>query len=131
MVEKWEWVTSYEGTYKISNLGRIKSIDRIVIKSNGHKHPTKGYLLSKAIHPKGYEFVTLWKQGKGTGFLVHRLVAVAFIPNPMNLPEVNHKDTNKRNNIYSNLEWSTGRDNILHSVKSGTFKKSVRRIFIG
>lgn len=68
---------------------------------------------------KGYEHVTLSNKGTKTTFLIHRLVAIHFIPNPNNLPQINHKDGNKRNNCKENLEWVTGSTNIKHAFENG------------
>ncbi|WCT58847.1 NUMOD4 domain-containing protein [Limosilactobacillus vaginalis] len=108
--EIWKPVRNYEGLYEVSNMGRVKSISH---KSwNG-----KGYFLTKPkiIKPRikrfGYLSVALSKNNKAKEFKVHRLVAIAFIPNPQNLPQVNHKDENKLNNRVSNLEWCTPKYN--------------------
>lgn len=109
--ELWKPVPGYENLYLVSNRGRIYGIK-------------KRRLLTPAVMNKGYMLVTLWKDNEQNSMLVHRIVAQVFISNPGNLPQVNHKDTNKMNNYVSNLEWSTCQQNILHAVKMGTFKKS-------
>lgn len=114
--ERWKNIPNYNGEYKVSNYGRIKSLKR------------EPRFIKVCNHPKGYNFVTLWKDNIQNGYLVHRLVALCFIKNPLNLPEVNHKDTNKKNNHVDNLEWCTGQYNVRHSVINGTFgllKKNV------
>ena len=92
MKEVWTDVKHYDGLYKVKKYGRVWSC-------NNNK-----YL---AIHTKsnGYQFVQLYKNGKMRNEYLHRLVALAFIPNPNNLPQVNHKDENKLNNYVDNLEW--------------------------
>ena len=100
MKEIWKDIKDYEGYYQISNLGRIKSLPR-----NGTIKSER--IIKGAISKNGYLRVCLQKNGIKTNFLVHRLVAEAFIPNPDNLPQVNHKDEDKTNNIYTNLEWCT------------------------
>lgn len=109
--EIWKDIKNYEGLYKISNYGRVKSLgryteyqnclsdDRIGIKSRVNEKILKGHLCY------GYHYVGLTKNGKTKGFRVHRLVADAFIPNPNNNPIINHKDENRLNNHVSNLEW--------------------------
>lgn len=97
MEEIWKDIVDYEGLYQVSNLGRVKSLVR--------KGVLKEKMLKPFIHQKGYLQIGLHKNGKYIKYLVHRLVAEAFIPNPNNLPEVNHKDENKQNNVVSNLEW--------------------------
>ena len=109
--EIWKDVKDYEGLYQVSNLGRVKSLER---KSwNGYKWFIKKERILKPRPLKaGYLKVSLSKDGIVKDFLIHRLVAIAFIPNPNNLPEVNHKDENKGNNRYYNLEWCDGKYNI-------------------
>ena len=97
-MEKWADILNYKGKYQISNLGRVKALNYRRTKKE------KIITLKKS---KGYYQVSLWKNGKRKIFLVHRLVAQTFIPNPDNLPQVNHKDENKLNNCVNNLEWCT------------------------
>lgn len=99
--EIWKDITGYEGLYQVSNLGRVKSLKN-----------DKEKILKPAISSKGYLFVNLYKQQKTTHYKVHRIVAKAFIPNPNNLPQVNHKDEDKTNNCVINLEWCTAKYNI-------------------
>lgn len=113
-------VKGYEGLYEVSDTGIVRSIPRIVIGKDGVKYPFKGKIL--AIHPNKlvkYFQVNLWKNNIGSWKYVHRLVAEAFIPNPNNLPEVNHIDGNRQNNNVSNLEWVTSQGNKLHAIRTG------------
>lgn len=97
--ELWRDVKGYEGLYQISNKGRVKSLERI---DYGNRH-IKERILKPETDKGGYLRVQLFKDGKGKKFLVHRLLAMAFIPNTDNLPQVNHKDENKTNNfVYIN-----------------------------
>lgn len=120
MIE-WKAVAGYEN-YEVSNDGRVRSVDRIKkVNDNGRIYykPLKGKELSSASR-KGrscYNVVSLTKNGVSKSFYVHRLVAEAFIPNPLNLPQVNHKDENKINNKSENLEWCTNDYN--HSYGTG------------
>ena len=98
MIELWKDIEGYEGLYQVSNLGRVYS-----------KKTNRFLTMKKGNH--GYERVALFKDGKQKFYLKHRLVAQAFIPNPDNLPEVNHKDEDKSNNCVSNLEWCDGKYN--------------------
>lgn len=100
MREIWKDVVGYEGYYQISNLGNVMRNKK---------------QLKKIVDKNGYVFVRLYKNGKQKHFSVHRLVAVAFIPNPQNLPEVNHIDANKENNFVNNLEWCTHTENMVHA----------------
>lgn len=94
MQEIWKDILNYEGYYQISNYGNIKSF---------HNY-RKGSILKPRLK-KGYYQIGLRKEGKRKWYAIHRLVAQAFIPNPNNLPQVNHKDENKLNNNVNNLEW--------------------------
>lgn len=96
--EIWKDVVGYEGLYQVSNLGRVRSL--------GFDKWHKGKIIKGCFDgKKKYLFVSLHKEGKSKGFNIHRLVATAFIPNPNNLPQVNHKDEDKTNNCADNLEW--------------------------
>lgn len=112
MEEFWKDKKDYEGLYQISNWGRVKSLDRWVKSCYGTKQLKKGQVLQIYNDLNGYSCVRLSKDGKHTNFLVHRLVAEAFIDNPDNLPCVNHKDEDKQNNHYLNLEWCTHKYNV-------------------
>lgn len=101
--EIWKAIEGYEGRYEVSNYGRVKSL-------NYHR-TGKEKVLKPAIDSNGYWRVGLYKNSKRKFFSVHRLVAEAFLPNPQNLPEVNHKDENKANNRVENLEWCTAKYN--------------------
>lgn len=118
MQEIWKDVVNYEGLYQVSNFGNVKSISRTV-KRNPNKTgnlPLKSRLLSPVTRRNGYKRVSLSKNGETKSFYVHRLVAEAFISNPNNYQQVNHKDENKGNNCVGNLEWCT-RD---YNMKYGT-----------
>lgn len=107
MEEIWKAIPDYENLYEVSNLGRIKSLERTKKTRSGalQKVPEKIRALSYGTKGEHYAYVVLSKNGKNKTFLVHRLVASVFIPNPDNLPIVNHKDENKRNDSVDNLEW--------------------------
>ena len=110
VAETWRPVKGYEGYYEVSDLARVRSLDRWVNQMNKGvmcERIYKGRILSQNKGTK-YNTVLLSKDGISTTALVHRLVAKAFVPNPDNLPQVNHKDENKRNNLPSNLEWCDG-----------------------
>jgi len=119
----WIPIIDFENFYEVSEYGDIKSIPRTVgsrIRSTG---VNTRYLSEKLLihdeNKQGYLRVTLAKNGVNKRFAVHRLVAMAFIPNPENKPAINHKDGNKKNNHYSNLEWCTNSENNKHAHKTG------------
>lgn len=111
--EIWKDVVGYEGLYRASTLGRIKSLDTPYISSNGRSYPGHSKILKYSLR-SGYALVCLLRNGIKKTFSVHRIIAIAFIPNPENKKEVNHKDMNRINNIVENLEWMTGLENIRH-----------------
>lgn len=113
--EIWKDIKRYKGFYQVSSLGRIKSLSRRVRKYNGYKI-NKERILKDTKHSIGYRQVTLCKKGVTKTFLVHRLVADAFVDNPLKLSQVNHRDTNKTNNIWVNLEWTDAVGNLTHAV---------------
>lgn len=112
--EIWRDVLNFEGYYQVSNLGRVRSVDRFVNYKKGFnsKALKKGRLLSPKISNKGYLHLTLMKEGKNYYKSVHRLVAEAFIPNPNNLPYINHINENKIDDRVENLEWCTPKHNV-------------------
>ena len=105
MKEQWKQVDGFVG-YEVSNLGRVRSVDRIRKAAYGRTARVKGVLLqARKNTTNDYLLVRLRKEGKLVHCLVHRLVAIAFVPNPDGLPQVNHKDENPQNNRWDNLEW--------------------------
>lgn len=121
-------VPGYEGLYQVSNLGRIKALDRIIAHAKGFGNRViKGTIMSLSIPSKGYITITLSKNGKKKWCRPHQLVAKVFIPNPLNLPEINHKDENKLNNHVDNLEWCTR----LYNIRYGTGIKRRRDLCVG
>lgn len=121
MEEIWKWIDGYKNMYQVSNLGRIRSVDRDVyceVSPNKLQH-IFGKVLKQGLNHKGYPIVYLSKDGKQKTITVHRLVAKAFIKNPLNLPQVNHKDGCKTNNQVDNLEWCDNSYNQKHAWKNG------------
>lgn len=109
-MEEWKDIKGYEGLYQISNKGRVKSLAKEIITNNGYSVCTKKYgekILKPQHNQKGYQQIGLHCDGKTSRKMIHRLVAEAFIPNPYNLPQVNHKDECKDNNVVENLEYCT------------------------
>lgn len=110
--ERWRWVPGYEGLYLVSDMGRVMSVPRKVVHG-----PNTGRVLKQTYCGSGYLRVSLCSKGASKAFSVHRLVAEAFIPNPDEKPQVNHKDGNKSNNVLANLEWVTASENTIHSYR--------------
>ncbi len=130
MEEIWKPVVGYEGLYEVSNLGRVRSVDRLVNHPSGSKSLRKSKLLSPNM-TRGYLCVHLSKNCKVTSQRVHRLVAEAFIPNPYNLPMINHKNEVKSDNSIDNLEWCDCNYNINYgtSIKRMINTKVERGIY--
>lgn len=116
MDEIWKEIPGYEGYFEVSNLGNFRSLDRIIkYKSNGlRKYP--GKLLKVEQMLDGYQRIVLTKESIKKRYMCHRLVALTFIDNPNNLPQINHKDGIRNNNCVDNLEWCTQSQNEIHSV---------------
>lgn len=121
-METWRSVQGFEGQYEVSDMGRVRRCARQLTRSNGHTYRVAEKVLAQVYLPNGYKLVGL-KVARKTNRtrLVHRLVAAAFVSNPEDLPEVNHRDLNKENNCASNLEWCTGTGNMEHAAKRGRF----------
>jgi len=115
--ETWKDVVGYENLYKISSLGKVKSIAR---------NTTSGELIKISSYSSGYLYATLLKNGIAKHYKIHRLVAEAFISNSENKPYVNHINCVKSDNNVTNLEWCTPRENNTHYVK--TIKKSSKYV---
>ena len=114
--EIWVDIEGYEGLYKISNYGRVKSLERIIKNKFGdclYKEIIKKNILSK----RGYYIISLCKNSIEKQYYVHRLVAINFIPKENEKTQVNHIDSNKLNNSLDNLEWVNNRENSCHNVK--------------
>lgn len=116
MEEIWRPVLGYEGYYEVSNLGNVRSVDRTVICDDGSIRTIKGKDRVKQFDYHGYPFVSLYKGAKGKNHHIHRLVAIAFIPNPGNKPTVDHIDRNPKNNTVENLRWCTLRENVMNPL---------------
>lgn len=114
--EIWRDVKDFEGLYQVSNLGRVRSLDKVVRRPDGGSYPIKGRIMGQFELRGHYLQVHLSKDGKKKDMKVHRLVAMAFIPNPDNLPQINHKDYNRQNNRLENLEWCDAKYNSNYSA---------------
>jgi hypothetical protein len=115
--EIWKDIDGYDGFYQVSSWGRIKSLGRWVACKGGQKFNKER--IRKDCNSHGYRNITLCKENKSHSFLLHIVVANAFVENPENLPQVNHLDGDKTNNYYKNLEWCTGSENMQHAADNG------------
>lgn len=126
LIEEWRRVTipEFSEYYEVSDLGRVRSLDRVCY---GLKARTvDGKVLRPSTNKFGYRNINLFRDGKSKSIHVHRLVGLAFIPNPSRFPVVNHLDGIKSNNVVANLEWTTDRMNRQHAIDIGRitlFKK--------
>ena len=113
-MKTWKDVKGFEGFYQISDYGDVKSLDRFdgIRKINGRN-------IKPSLKQNGYMQIGLRKEGKRKWFSIHRLVAIHFLDNPENKPQVNHIDCNKQNNNVKNLEWVTAQDNYRHAQVNG------------
>lgn len=114
MQEIWKTFTE-NPNYEVSNLGKVRNI-------------TSKNCLKPKNNGRGYLYVDLYNHMKHQRYYIHRLVALTFIPNPKNLPQVNHIDANKSNNIQSNLEWVTAKENLKHARKLGLVPLTEKKI---
>lgn len=119
MNEIWRAVSGYENYYEVSNLGRVRSVDREFIDKIGRRQRRKSTILKQNTGNTGYLAVSLSKNGNIKLFTAHRLVALAFLELDEFRNEVNHRDGNKLNNHIENLEWVTSRENSLHAYANG------------
>ena len=118
--EEWLPVAGYEGLYEVSNLGRVKRLS--------NRGTCKEKILKPQLQRDGYIRVDLSKKGQKKRFPIHRLVAIAFIPNPENKEQVNHQNGNKLDNRLENLNWTTRKENIAHAYETGLVKKKENQI---
>ena len=106
--EVWKPIENYEGLYEVSNMGRVRSLDRIT--SNGRR--IKSRILKQSLNTDGYPLIALYKKGGCKTIRVHILVAYAFVEGYFEGAEIDHIDTNKENNIWTNLRWVTHSGNM-------------------
>ena len=128
MSEIWKDIPGFEGSHQVSDIGRVRSVDRVIAIKDVSMRKHKGRVLKPYISNKGYERLSLCNDNGVTNKLVHRLVLEAFKPHVnMGDLQVNHIDGDKLNNHLTNLEWVTGRDNILHAYDIGLIDKKGER----
>lgn len=121
--ETWKPLDDFEGLYEVSNLGNVRSVDHQVRCNSGVK-TVRGRILKPCDRGNSYPFVTCRKNGKQYNVSVHRAVAIAFIPNPFGLPEVNHKDCDTFNSHADNLEWC---DRTYNNTYNGRAKAAAKK----
>ena len=118
-MEEWKDIEGYEGLYQISSEGRVKSLN--------YNHTGKDKILNGSKNKYGYLKVCLYKEGKKKTHTIHRLVTIAFIPNPNNFPEINHIDEDKTNNRVENLEYCDRKYNINYGNRNEKMAKSLSK----
>lgn len=127
-IEEWKSLDIIDyPDYEISSFGQVKSIERVVIYSDGRKRTFPEKILKLSKGKNNYLKVCLYQKGKGKTFTVHQLVAQTFIPNPENLPMINHKNEIKTDNRVENLEFCTAK----HNSNYGTRNKRLSKIMSG
>ena len=123
--ETWKDIKGYEGLYQVSNIGRVKSLERETFRKDGKKLPLKERILKLRPNKDGYLRVQLCNgSGKTKNFFVHRLVCEAFHENPKNKPCVNHINEDKSDNRACNLEWCTHKENNNHGTHNARAAKT-------
>jgi len=115
MKEIWKDIKGYEGLYQVSNLGRVKSLSHLKRTWRGGEYMTKEKILTPQWNGNYYHHC-LCKEKTQKMFLLHRLVGIAFIPNPKNKPVINHKFGNTKLNTVNDLEWATVKENLDHAI---------------
>ena len=118
--EIWKDIEGYEGIYQVSNFGRLRSLDRYYTKPHPRngvptRYLKKGQIVKTFVGRNGYIGAVLKFERKHKNFMMHRLVAKAFVPGYFDGADVNHKDCNRQNNRADNLEWMTRRDNLMYA----------------
>lgn len=117
-MEIFKSISGYEGIYEVSNLGTVRSIDRLIVSRRGSKEIREGRTLKVELHSRGYLRVMLSRFDVHKKVYIHRLVAETFIDNPLRKPQINHRNLNKKDNRVSNLEWCTLNENVKHYIDS-------------
>lgn len=117
MIEVWKDIDGYVGLYQVSNLGRVRSLDREVIYKDGRKVLRKGRLIKQQLNTSGYSCFRIWREGAGRTVTTHRLVGLAFLKKIPGKEFINHIDGIRTNCRVDNLEWCTPKENSEHACK--------------
>lgn len=118
-MEIWKDIENFEGIYQVSNMGRVRSLDRQIHYKDGRIGNFTGIILKQGVCRKGYPIVYLSKGSKKKAIKVHRLVALTFVKKHQKKNQVNHIDGDKSNNIFTNLEWCDNSENQIHAYANG------------
>ncbi len=116
-MEIWKDFEPYKGVYQVSNTGRVRSLDRVMVYADGKRVPYKGKILAPKVTRDGYISYGLSSNQKTKWVSGHRLVAIVFLGNSENKPQVNHKNGNRKDNTVENLEWNTLSENMSHAFR--------------
>jgi hypothetical protein len=130
MTEHWKDVVGYEGLYQVSNMGNVRSLDRVIQQEGKSPYVWEGRMLSPASDRYGYKQAHFLVKGERKHPYVHRMVAEAFIPNPNGYKEVNHMDENPGNNRVDNLEWCDRVYNVRYGTGQERRAAKIRRPII-
>ena len=126
--EEWRPIIGYEGYYEVSNLGRAKSVSRVINRESTGNITKIGAIRKVHWTPKGYYRIQLVKEKESKNHQVHRLVGEAFVPNPDNKPFINHKNSIRTDNRVENLEWVTPSENLIHAYDFGFKEPNLKYI---
>lgn len=124
MTEIWKDIKGFEGLYQVSNLGRIRSLDRLIIYKNGRKYNQKGKIIKLSDNGKGYNVFNVSLNSCTKQLKVYKIVAETFIPNPENKPEVDHINTIRNDDRVENLRWVTHKENCNNIITKKHYKES-------
>lgn len=123
-MEIWKDVEEYEGLYQVSNMGRVKSCKRVIMRNNGKPQTINEKYLKPSYDKCGYMVVNLWKNNKFKQKKLHQIIAQAFIPNPENKPYIDHINCNTSDNRLENLRWVTHKENMNNPLTKNKMSKT-------